>query len=299
MAAALHLADSPIIFAPVLRGYTITLLIYGLSFYRVLDILIFTFTYKLLWLYYVVSLPVQIATGWWALHMARQYARDRTAMRSQLAGFRCEDTNCFCCTVDHMLPGTGTVISCDRQAIYIAINHWFKGGLPELENKVHEMEPVVEAGLGYAVMGYTGLFHCLLPSFWQHVSVQGVEACGHWADMLSFVVMGIMNCSLDLLLFSGFMRLASITQRKPRWCCDWGYTLLCAILWMALYTGWYQVYFVVVMDGGTYSLHAFYIGVNLIVSWLWMTGASQVRRCCRRAKGQGPRAKSQVNACLD
>jgi len=230
-------------------------------------------------------LPVQIATAWWALHMGRKYARDRSALQSQLAGFRCEDTQCFCCTVDHILPGTDTVISCDREAIYLAINCWFKGGLMELENKVHEMAPVVKAGLGVTLMSFSDLLHLLLPGLWLHISVKGVQTCAHWADILNFVVLGLTTCSLDILLFSGFMRLASITQAKPRWCCDWGYTLLWTIAWNILYFGWFQVFVHVVRTQGKYYIYALYIGINILVSWLWMTGASQLRACYLKAKG--------------
>lgn len=162
-----------------------------------------------------------------------------------------------------------------------------------MENKVHEMEPAVNAGLGSLLMSYSDLLHLLLPGLWLHVSVQGVEVCAHWADILYFVVIGTTVCSLDLLLFSGFMRLASITQTKPRWCSDWAYTLLWTILWEALYFGWYQVLVYIVRLRGNYSLYAFYLGFNLIVSWLWMNGASQVRRCYRRTKGQRPPAKGR------
>jgi len=241
-------------------------------------------------MYTIVELPIQIATCAWGLHMARQYARDRTALKAQLSGFRCEDTQCFCCAVDHLLPGTDIAISCDRQAIYLAINCWFKGGLSELEKNVHEMEPVVSAGLGVSVLSYQDLLHLLLPGLWLHLSQKGAETCGDWADILYFVVIGLTVSSLDLILFAAIMRVATMTQNKLvlRKCsCDLAYTVFLTIVISLFYFGWFQIYLYVVW--GDYLLFAFYIGFNFIVSWLLMTGASQVASCYRRwIRGERP-----------
>jgi len=298
MAAALNLSGSRIIFKPVLRGYSLVLLMYLLSLYRLLDMMALIYAPSQFWYLLLVEVPVQLGTIWWTVHIGRIYSRDRSALHSQLGCFRCEDTQCFCCTVNHKLPGTDTPISCDRQAIYLALKCWFKGGLAELETKVHEMQPKVEAGLGSTLLSYGDLLYLLLPTTWWLLSKLAAEACGTFADLLFLVVVAVGLFSLDLLYIGCGVRVARELQAKSQRCCDWGVSLLAALILSVFFFVWGEVWQALI-GSASYVLVALHNIVSLVIFWLAMTGANQIRRqsgrrcrkccrrCCRRPETKG------------
>ena len=116
---------------------------------------------------------IQLAIASWAFHMFRHYARDRHALNEQLGEFQADDTQCFCCAVDHRMPGNGNKMPCDRRAIDLAIRCLFLGGMTEFERQVREMQGDVKKGLGSKALSYVDLLHLALPVLWFRLSVIG------------------------------------------------------------------------------------------------------------------------------
>merc|ERR1712113_297734 len=47
----------------------------------------------------------------------------------QLASFSVADVACFCCSNNHIMPGTRLPLSCDRQLVLQTIRTWFADGM--------------------------------------------------------------------------------------------------------------------------------------------------------------------------
>ena len=105
-----------------------------------------------------------------------------------------------------------------------------------------------------------------------------------WIWVRQIQVTGVNLASLDLLFMAAMMRVATMTQNQPTWWCstDFAYTLLVTILFIIFYFGWFQIFLHFIRVQGDYSYFAVYIFFNLIVSWLVMRGAAQVKSCYRR-----------------
>lgn len=69
------------------------------------------------------------------VHSLRHLMRDLRRLEVQLTTFSVRDAQCFCCTNDHLLPGKGTPLSCDRKLVYNTLQLWFASegeSMPEM-----------------------------------------------------------------------------------------------------------------------------------------------------------------------
>lgn len=62
------------------------------------------------------------------LHVMRRNVRDLSKMPKQIKEFSFHKAECFCCSCNHIIPGTDIHIDCDREVIKTKLNVWFSKG---------------------------------------------------------------------------------------------------------------------------------------------------------------------------
>jgi hypothetical protein len=60
-----------------------------------------------------------------ACHFLRRHVRDLRVLPKQIADFSITNAHCFCCSVNHSMPGTGEQLPCDREIVYNTVGDWF------------------------------------------------------------------------------------------------------------------------------------------------------------------------------
>jgi len=60
------------------------------------------------------------------LHIIRRNVRDLQRMPAQIHNFAFANAECFCCSVNHVIPNTSITIPCDRDVINTKLKVWFK-----------------------------------------------------------------------------------------------------------------------------------------------------------------------------
>jgi len=79
-------------------------------------------------LYYITMASAAVGACMLPLHIMRRNVRDLQQMPQQIKSFHFDKAECFCCSVNHIIPGTDTVIPCDREVIQTKLTQWFKKG---------------------------------------------------------------------------------------------------------------------------------------------------------------------------
>jgi len=87
------------------------------------------------------------------VHSARLAMRTLMTMPEQLRSHDVAETECFCCSHQHVDPTTQSALVCDREIVYDAIDSWYGNGRPRTSHQeaVAEMDgpsPTVSAALG-------------------------------------------------------------------------------------------------------------------------------------------------------
>jgi len=63
-----------------------------------------------------------------SIRSLRRQIHDLRSLESQLTNFSVRRAECFCCSNDHVLPGIGTPLPCDREVVYNTLQLWFVKG---------------------------------------------------------------------------------------------------------------------------------------------------------------------------
>jgi len=139
MAATVYLSDVKIEFVPIYRGYGVFICMLVLNS---IDIVSIPLTICSNVLGVDSSFMNDFITGFMTVcfltiltHHARAATRERIAIRKQLKEFACTNASCFCCSVNHKMPGSNEAIDCDRTAIYDAIQECSQMALMGLMRK--------------------------------------------------------------------------------------------------------------------------------------------------------------------
>mmetsp|Transcript_64599 Transcript_64599/g.114911 ORF Transcript_64599/g.114911 Transcript_64599/m.114911 type:complete len:591 (+) Transcript_64599:87-1859(+) len=125
--AAWHTIGKPvedIVLAPVAQSAFIILLMVGMSFLMVVLVWIARLSN------FEYAAAVAIAVGVvipLPFHLMRRFSRDLRRIPEQVKSFDFEDASCFCCSVNHTLPGTDEQVTCDRTLVAHQVGEWFKG----------------------------------------------------------------------------------------------------------------------------------------------------------------------------
>jgi len=108
---------------PVAQGAFVACVMGGMSFLMVV----------MVWLARLSNIVYGIAMGVsmmavvpLPLHIIRRSVRDLQRMPAQIHNFAFANAECFCCSVNHVIPNTGITIPCDRDVINTKLNVWFR-----------------------------------------------------------------------------------------------------------------------------------------------------------------------------
>jgi len=91
---------------------------------------IYAFFLKFAYVVPYTLLSITVASGFllcvlMPVHAARYLARDLRRLPKQFESFCIREAQCFCCTNNHIMPGTGEPIPCDRELVYETLKEWF------------------------------------------------------------------------------------------------------------------------------------------------------------------------------
>eukprot|EP00930_Biecheleria_cincta_P028621 TRINITY_DN19978_c0_g2_i1.p1 TRINITY_DN19978_c0_g2~~TRINITY_DN19978_c0_g2_i1.p1 ORF type:complete len:621 (-),score=115.32 TRINITY_DN19978_c0_g2_i1:135-1997(-) len=78
--------------------------------------------------YYAAMATAAILAFIFPIHIMRHNVRDLSKMPKQIKEFSFHKAECFCCQVNHIIPGTDINIDCDREVIKTKLNAWFSKG---------------------------------------------------------------------------------------------------------------------------------------------------------------------------
>lgn len=83
--------------------------------------------------FYTLAIPVlSITTITVVVHMLRRFVHDLRRLPLQIQEFKAQTSECFCCTVGHVLPGTQIQLSCDREKVFGTLKVWHDSVLEQL-----------------------------------------------------------------------------------------------------------------------------------------------------------------------
>merc|ERR1711933_539429 len=68
---------------------------------------------------------IYIAFSLVGVHLARRKCISLCELPKQLENFKVRESNCFCCSNNHMDPRTKRKIPCDRKLVYNTLARWF------------------------------------------------------------------------------------------------------------------------------------------------------------------------------
>merc|ERR1711974_278053 len=112
----------------------------------------------------------------------------------QIAAFRCEQAQCFCCSVDHILPETGAKLDCDRTVVYGAIRSWYEDGLEQFEEIVQDsLFSRVERQISPSLLRYADALHIAVPYFWV-ICCTHASSCTNWSSVEFRVIDAFFSC---------------------------------------------------------------------------------------------------------
>jgi len=69
------------------------------------------------WIFMLGMLPI--------CHGLRRIIKEMHGLPAQIEAFSVKKAACFCCTNNHIDPGTGEAMPCDRELVYEALRRWF------------------------------------------------------------------------------------------------------------------------------------------------------------------------------
>lgn len=93
-------------------------------------------------------------------------------LKSELKQFSVRKAKCYCCSVNHRLPGTEQVLPCDREEVNGSIAHWYGGdnmqiGLNKFDEMIHgRFKNEISAAINGSRIPYTFV---LLATVWPGV----------------------------------------------------------------------------------------------------------------------------------
>lgn len=284
VAALTHLVDDGelnINVLPIKRGFTVMV---GVFVVAVLSFAVLaTFhdenqIFILLFLTVVILIVVSLMA-----QVTRSYTQESAFMRKQIESFKCDDAECFCCSVDHILPETGQPIDCDRQAIYIAIRAWF-GDLRKFEHVVHRLHANIKQSMGPTLISFSDTLHLAVPSFWLHLSVLPHVLCPSYISA-AMATAKLYLTFVEMPLFIGLlMRICWLTTRcdtrKTLGKFDFLVSILVAIVWTAGHLGIVQV-------GNLFSLMGIWPQVGfttfmLLLAYILLLGGRWLPALCKK-----------------
>eukprot|EP00440_Ansanella_granifera_P041800 gb/GFBE01045320.1/.p1 GENE.gb/GFBE01045320.1/~~gb/GFBE01045320.1/.p1 ORF type:complete len:703 (+),score=80.19 gb/GFBE01045320.1/:1-2109(+) len=114
---------SKIVIAPVAQGAFVALVMAGMIL--VVSAMVWLARLESYYIYGILLTATIAAIMILPLHLLRRLVRDLRKMPMQIKNFSFANSECFCCDVGHVIPGTDTVINCDRQVITNKLTQWF------------------------------------------------------------------------------------------------------------------------------------------------------------------------------
>eukprot|EP00440_Ansanella_granifera_P071634 gb/GFBE01077740.1/.p1 GENE.gb/GFBE01077740.1/~~gb/GFBE01077740.1/.p1 ORF type:complete len:599 (+),score=116.66 gb/GFBE01077740.1/:1-1797(+) len=180
--------------------------------------------------------------GVWFMHLSRSYARDYLQMKQQIESFVPQEADCYCCKVNHRMPGTGAVIPCDRQCIYESIDMWFEGGLEEFQEAVRtKMHSQMQRRIG-SMYRYRDALKIGLSTILIYLS-EARLFCMDWTSAQHFFSIFLYEwLAVTPFLLAFGMLLAILARREhEQWQCDIAISVCLTVPWAAAAFGLEQL----------------------------------------------------------
>lgn len=117
-----------------------------------------------------MRLCLQSIPAFLAIHVFRNYAHSVHTLEQKLKVFSMGQTECACCAINHVHPGTGAQILCDRSVVVSCIRSWF--------GRVSTFQGYVRSYLGDVLGRQLGI-QCAFPYSWTLFALSPVL----WAEM--------------------------------------------------------------------------------------------------------------------
>lgn len=118
---------SSVKFVPLSR--TVAILVFAGSTYLMYSVSVFGKVLMPRHRVLLMVLPMLLAATP-CLHWMRHLAQDLQLLPQQIESFSLSNAGCFCCTHDHVMPGTGAPIPCDRRLVCKTVQSWFEDQRP-------------------------------------------------------------------------------------------------------------------------------------------------------------------------
>lgn len=234
----LHGADACFSVVPIVRGFLI-LLCLPVTFSMAICLICAKYIPTNAIMINCILSALIFALGVAVARIAREEARNRHCMQQQIQNFSVRNARCYCCDVGHKHPDTGAAMTCDREAVYSAIQTWFEGRLDGFQTFVrNELYSTMEREMGPSLLSYLDALHITLPVLWFYIAELN-SMCQSWANFgrRARIVFGGWF-TIGPLSVAILVRVAMATVAKdPTRRADWTISVVIALFWGCMRVG--------------------------------------------------------------